>query len=275
MENTVKNIVSELQNYQKQKDVIYLNKSLTAIQRKIQLESIRETFAKKGINITSENLDWKTDNINESKIKFLFSSLIVNDNGVVTDVCTSGDFPIHLTLNENIYVIYEPRNLRNVPLLDRHKINNSEFFPIKKGSNYQFNGEVTYCNYYRYTKLEKFEFAIVGKESKKTFFPSTAQPVHYFFISIMSLFFAVLFEKNNIKILYILFFILTLISFGISYIGFIKHVNPVFSFSRSKYLGKEFIKGDPGFINGGCIGCLMIIVLFLIAGVFLMIFGIN
>jgi len=291
LQYTVKNIVLELQSYLKQTSQILLDESLTSIQKIKHLESIKEAFAKKEITIISEQLDYNSENIKDFKNIFLFSSLNINDSGVLTDVSTSGEFPIRISIDNNIFVIYEPRNLKHLPDFERRKISNSEFSHFEKGSNYQFSGEVIHCNYY--TNQNRYEFVIAGNHSKLNilssspnsnrkslavkdlYYKSIAHPIVFLFICALLLFFAQLFTEIKFIILSYFFILLTGITFIISFIGFTKHVQPVFSNPSSRFLGKESTIGDPGFVNGGCIGCLMIIVLVLISGSLLMIFGIK
>ncbi len=86
-------------------------------------------------------------------ITFIWSrALSVMDTGTINDVLPVGDYPIHLSLSEQVTVRFEPRSLGDWS--ERHRVGNRKFADLKKGDLYEFHGVTRYGRCYVKQGLE-------------------------------------------------------------------------------------------------------------------------
>jgi len=133
--------------------------SLTSIQRQVRRDELARAIKKAGVQF-SVNHDTDLGSIDYSKIFFKWATAVgVKGTGTITDVLDVGDYPIHLSLGEQVSVRFEPRNLGDWD--GRHKVSNRKFADLKKGSVYDFQGMISYADYYfKQGPQGRFEFGV-------------------------------------------------------------------------------------------------------------------
>jgi hypothetical protein len=133
--------------------------SLTSIQKQVRRDELARAIKTSGISF---NVDHDTDHYSTdySKVFFKWATPVdVKGTGTITDVRDVGDYPIHLSLGEQVSVRFEPRNLGDWD--GRHKVSNLKFADLKKGSVYDFQGMISYADYYfKQGPKGRFEFRV-------------------------------------------------------------------------------------------------------------------
>jgi hypothetical protein len=128
-----------------------MDDSLTTIQKQASRDRLIRELKDEGISF-----DYFAD-YESCIVSFNWSSADIRGAGVITDVKTVGDRPIVLSSGDDVTVIFEPRDLKRLPRdrlaaavaqLNRDKISNVEFAPLKKGSAYEFQGRIRFCRFY-------------------------------------------------------------------------------------------------------------------------------
>jgi len=169
MENDIRSFTKEMENYYLQIQKINNDFSLTNIQIEECRDSLQKEFESQGIKYRFQG---DSDNVKNSNICFNPTSWYVNDVGIIQDIRSKGALPFSLTIEDNIFINYDPRRLGKIDFYERQKLNNNEFLNFRKGSEYRFIGKIIYCNYYYFAKPKaKFTFCIEGDstQSKKCF----------------------------------------------------------------------------------------------------------
>jgi|ERR1035437_814968 hypothetical protein len=120
---------------------------LTLIQAKVYQDQIVTELKNAGI---SYDVHWDLDSgsTNYSKIQFRLSAAGVRGTGTVADVMPVGTSPIQLSCGDHTTVRFEPRDLKRIDEFKRREISNSEFADLSRGSSYEFQGAIRYCEYY-------------------------------------------------------------------------------------------------------------------------------
>ncbi len=161
MESDVRSVTEEMKNYFAQitRD-INNNASLTTIQNNEYQKSIINKYKAEGITYCiSPNED-----IRYSRICFQSPPWDINDVGTIVDVSEKGAFPLSLFIDDNISVRYDPRKLNDRDSSIWIYMDNRKFIHIKKGSEFEFQGRITYCDYYYNVKPNgRYEFYITEK----------------------------------------------------------------------------------------------------------------
>jgi hypothetical protein len=112
--------------------------SLTSIQQQHAEAIFRQQLARQGI----------TYDYAEGKVTLSFASLYVQDSGVIADVNSVGDHPLLLSVGEDVSVVYEPRDLTQVPDWRARDLSNAKFADLRKGSLLNFAGRVVFCEHW-------------------------------------------------------------------------------------------------------------------------------
>ncbi len=168
MEADILSLTQEMKKYYLQITKADNDNSLTTIQKKAYQANVQKRFETMGlkyfISIDSEN--------DPNYHRLCFPSPPWHASGVATiqDVSEKGAYPFTLLMRDNISIKYDPRK---VDIMDSYRwgeIPNKKFLNIKKGSDYQFQGKISCCNYYFAAKPEKFDFDIMGNESQFSLF---------------------------------------------------------------------------------------------------------
>ncbi|MBK8551064.1 MAG: hypothetical protein IPL53_08425 [Ignavibacteria bacterium] len=136
---------------------------------------IQDQLWKKGIAITNITFFFNEYNIQIIVFKIqLPPSLNIKGIGSIL-ILSNGEFPIHLSIDDNILIKYEPRNIPKFRYSGNKgnekaekeyyqntikSISNLEYYQLEKGSIYEFEGQIDYCKHYLWSKPERFEFLI-------------------------------------------------------------------------------------------------------------------
>lgn len=159
-------ITKEIDKYQER---IAHFEDLTSIQKGELEKSIHQDTQSKRISYSFNTNEYgdRLYPLSFSRFSFTFSDAWVKDLGIIKDVSPHGKFPISLQIGSNISIRYEPRNLIKISQYENNKINNSEYFHLKKGQEFSIYGKVNYCNVYRHQKSWQYTFEVEGIEDNK------------------------------------------------------------------------------------------------------------
>ncbi len=159
METDIRTITKEVKNYYTQIAKAQSDNSLTTIQK-----NEYQDFLKKGMEAKGVSYRFEKYYDAPKRVIFDFQSLYVDEIGLINDVRPTGAFPFTISVDDNISILYDPRNIEKLDLHEKDRLNNNEFSNIQKGSNYQFAGKVFGCNYY-YMPPERFDISVIGMVS--------------------------------------------------------------------------------------------------------------
>lgn len=160
MENDIRSLTKDLKNYFLQITKADNDNSLTTIQKEKYRDSIKKAIEAKGINYANE-----THYDAPKRITFYSPTWYVNEIGVIEDVRPNGAYPFSISIDDNISILYDPRNLKDEDRHEWRNLKNNEFLNLQKGSKYRFKGKVSFCNYYFAEKPERFDFVVIGESS--------------------------------------------------------------------------------------------------------------
>ena len=116
--------------------------TLTSIQREQSTTRLQQTLSDEGITYNLPHYD------SGGRWTFGFKFLHVRDSGVITDVSPAGPYPIQLSVGENVSVAFEPRDISKIDHWQSLQLNNASFASLSKGSSFDFNGRLVFCDYY-------------------------------------------------------------------------------------------------------------------------------
>lgn len=162
MESDIRSLTKELRNYYLQITNAVDDNSLTTLQKQEYGDPIKKALEAKGISYSFPT-HWDSP---QDHITFYSPNWFVNEVGIIEDVHAKGAFPFTLSIGEDIFISYEPRNLKDKESWKWNDLKNKEFLNFQKGSEYQFKGRIKSCAYFYGTKPEKFTFSIMGGGSE-------------------------------------------------------------------------------------------------------------
>lgn len=162
MENDIRTLTKDLRNYYVQIRKGVDLSSLTSVQREEYGDPIKKALEGKGISYSFPT-HWDSP---QDHITFYSSNWYVNEVGIIEDVSAKGAFPFTLLIDDDIFISYEPRNLKDKDSWKSNDLQNKEFLNFQKGSEYKFKGRIKSCSYYYLAKPEKFVFVIIGYGSQ-------------------------------------------------------------------------------------------------------------
>ncbi len=117
--------------------------SLTSIQHKQAEIRLKQSLYDEGITYDIPG-HWDA----EPRLACAFRCLYVRDSGVIRDVAPRGRHPINLSISENVSVVFEPRDIDQIPSWKYNDLDNARFADLSKGSSFPFAGRLTFCDYF-------------------------------------------------------------------------------------------------------------------------------
>ncbi len=149
--------------------------ALTSIQKQARQGALTREIKKAGVSFSVDH-DTDHGSIDYSSISFGWSTAMrVKGTGTITDVLAVGDYPIHLSLDKQVSVCFEPRRLGDWP--ERYRVSNRRFADLTKGNLYEFQGKVSFGRFYfKQGPRGRFDFRIEGCGFAAFFMSLSAAP---------------------------------------------------------------------------------------------------